>query len=57
MTGMNRGAVWAAQHEARPTHLQIIMALPEAGARIKEAGYPTGSEAIDALLRRHGAAR
>jgi hypothetical protein len=47
--------VWSAIHETRPNHLAIIEALIEAGARIEEAGYPTGSEAVDAVLRRHGA--
>lgn len=47
--------VWSAIHEPRPNHFAIIEALIEAGARIEEAGYPTGSEAVDAVLRRHGA--
>lgn len=50
-------AVWSAIHEPRTAHhLAIIEELIGAGARISEAGYPTGNDAIDSLLRRHGAA-
>ena len=48
-------AVWSAIHEPRPPHLQIIEELLQAGARVAEAGYPSGNDQIDALLRRHGA--
>lgn len=50
-------AVWSAIHEPRtPHHLAIIEELLAAGSRVAEAGFPTGNEAIDALLRRHDAA-
>jgi ankyrin repeat protein len=48
-------AVWSAIHEPRPAHLQIIEELLNAGARVDDAGYPTGNEQIDAALRQHGA--
>jgi hypothetical protein len=48
-------AVWSAIHEPRPAHLLIIEELLRAGARVAEAGYPSGNDRIDALLRRHGA--
>lgn len=48
-------AVWAAIHEPRGNQLEIIEALLNAGARVDGAEYPTGNEAIDELLRRHGA--
>ncbi len=47
--------VWAALHESKPDHLAIMEVLLAAGARTEEAGYPTGNQAIDALLRRHNA--
>src|SRR5262249_30665089 len=37
-------AVWSAINEPRPGHLQIIEDLLVAGARLVEAGYPTGHE-------------
>jgi hypothetical protein len=46
-------AVWAAVHETRPDHPQIIEALLIAGARPDEAEYPSGREDIDAILRRY----
>ena len=46
-------AVWAAIHETKPRHLEIIEALIAAGAELVEAGYPTGDERVDALLRRY----
>ena len=50
-------AVWSAINEPWwPDQLQIIAELLDAGARLEEAGYPTGHAEIDALLRRHGAA-
>jgi hypothetical protein len=48
-------AVWSAINEPRGRQLEIIEALLEAGARVEEAGYPTGHAQVDALLRRHGA--
>jgi Ankyrin repeats (3 copies) len=48
-------AVWAAINEPRPDHFAIIEDLLAAGARVQESGYPTQSDRINALLRRHGA--
>ena len=48
-------AVWSAINESRADHLAIIEALLDAGANIDEAGYPTGNERVDEVLRRHGA--
>jgi Ankyrin repeats (3 copies) len=48
--------VWAAIHEAKPDHLQIIEELLDAGADVNEAGFPTGDSRVDGLLRRYGAA-
>lgn len=48
-------AVWSAINEPRPAHLAIIEALIEAGARLDAAGYPTGNERVDEVLRRYGA--
>ena len=48
-------AVWSAINEPRADHLAIIEALLAAGARVQEAGYPTGRDDIDALLRRFAA--
>lgn len=36
-------------------HTAVIQTLLKAGARIEEAGYPTGSPEVDDVLRRHGA--
>ena len=47
--------VWSALYESRPDHVAIIEALLAAGARIEEAEYPSGSERVDEVLRRHGA--
>jgi tetratricopeptide (TPR) repeat protein len=33
----------------------IVQMLIAAGARVEEAGYPTGNERVDEVLRRHGA--
>jgi hypothetical protein len=44
-------AVWAAVHEAKPNHQEIIETLINAGARIEEAEYPSGDDRIDELLR------
>jgi hypothetical protein len=46
-------AVWSAIHEPQTNHLAIIAALLEAGARIDAAGYPTGKQHVDDLLRRY----
>lgn len=46
-------AVWAALHEPRPTHTAIVEALLAAGADAREAEYPSGHPAIDALLEGH----
>ena len=48
-------AVWSAINEPRPDHIRVIEALIDAGAQAGEAGYPTGDERIDEVLRRHGA--
>jgi len=48
-------AVWSAIHEPRPAHAQIIEELLRAGARVEDAGYPSGDPTIDTLLRRFGA--
>lgn len=48
-------AVWSAINETRPDHIAIIEALIGAGAELDAAGYPTGSERVDDVLRRHGA--
>ena len=48
-------AVWSAINEPRVDHIAIIESLLAAGANIEEAGYPTGNERVDEVLRRHGA--
>jgi ankyrin repeat protein len=48
-------AVWSAINEPRRDHLQIVDELLNAGARLEEAGYPTGDSKVDAVLRRHAA--
>lgn len=48
-------AVWSAINEPRANHLAIIEALLVAGAKVGEAGYPTGNRAVDEVLRRCGA--
>jgi hypothetical protein len=47
-------AVWSAINETKVDHIAIIEALLEAGARVEKAGYPTGNERVDEVLRRHG---
>ena len=47
------GTVWAAVHETKPDHLQIMEALLEAGASVEEAEYPSGDACVDEILRRH----
>lgn len=49
-------AVWSAINEPRGEQLRIIEELIKAGARLEEAGYPTGDEQVDEALKRHGAA-
>ena len=49
-------AVWSIINEPWwPDQLRIIEELLDAGARVEEAGYPTGQEQVDAVLRHHGA--
>jgi ankyrin repeat protein len=38
-----------------PDWAAIVQMLIAAGARVEEAGYPTGNERVDEVLRRHGA--
>jgi hypothetical protein len=45
--------VWSAIHEPMRNPLIVIEALIDAGANLEEAGYPTGNESVDNLLRRH----
>jgi Ankyrin repeats (many copies) len=49
-------AIDGAENRPMPDHMAIIEALLAAGAKIDEAGYPTGTERIDEILRHHGAA-
>ena len=49
------GAVWAAVHESKPAHLEVVEELLRAHANVAEAEYPTGLPELDALLRRYGA--
>jgi hypothetical protein len=49
------GAVWAAVHETKPAHPEIIKALLTAGANMREAECPSGDARIDEILRRHDA--
>lgn len=46
-------AMWAAINEPKPDHLQIIEELLDAGASIEDVGYPTESDAINAVVLRH----
>lgn len=46
-------AVWSAINEPRGEQLSIIEMLIEAGARLDAIEYPTGHQAVDAILRRH----
>jgi len=48
-------AVWSAINEPRADHELIIEALIAAGARLDAAGFPSGNDQIDEILRRHGA--
>jgi hypothetical protein len=49
------GAVWAAVHEPKPQHIQIIETLLKAGAQVSAAEYPSGDDRVDEVLRRYGA--
>jgi ankyrin repeat protein len=47
---------WSVMHgDPSSDFLPVIELLLSAGARIDQADYPTGNEAVDELLRRHGA--
>lgn len=46
---------WAVMHDPRESHGLIVEMLLDAGATVGQAGYPTGDEKVDAVLRRHGA--
>jgi hypothetical protein len=49
-------ATWGVMNEQPgPDYTGVIQMLLEAGARIEEADYPTGSPDVDDVLRRHGA--
>jgi hypothetical protein len=49
-------AVWSIINEPWwPEQLRIIEELLDAGAHVEEAGYPTGHDEVDAVLRRYGA--
>jgi hypothetical protein len=48
-------AVWSAINEPRPSHLQIIEELLQAGAGLADVDFPTGNERVDAVLGRYGA--
>lgn len=51
-------AVWTATQSQSPAdYLPMLELLIEAGADVEAAGYPTGNEQIDELLRRRGASR
>lgn len=43
--------VWAAINEPRGEQIRVIEELLKAGANINEAGYPTGDERIDKLIK------
>lgn len=49
------GTVWAAVHEPKPAHPEIIKALLAAGANVRAAEFPSGNAGIDDILRCHGA--
>jgi hypothetical protein len=54
--GTVRGqAVWSALNEPKADHIAIIELLLGAGAKVEAAGYPTGKERLDEVLRRFGA--
>jgi ankyrin repeat protein len=48
-------AVWSALNEPKADHLAIIELLLGAGAKVEAAGYPTGKERLDEVLRGFGA--
>jgi ankyrin repeat protein len=55
-------ATWAVSHSdavnrwpnSETDWAAIVRTLISAGARVEEAGYPTGNEGVDEVLRRHG---
>jgi ankyrin repeat protein len=48
--------IWAIVHsDAETDWVAIVEMLLAAGARVEGAGYPSGSEQVDEVLRRHGA--
>jgi hypothetical protein len=46
-------AIWSALHEPRGDQLAAIRSLLDAGADVAAVEYPTGDDAIDALLAAH----
>jgi ankyrin repeat protein len=46
-------AVWAAVHEPRSSHLEIIEELLRAGASLSDCEYPSGRQQVDELLNRY----
>ncbi|MGO9256237.1 MAG: ankyrin repeat domain-containing protein [Bryobacteraceae bacterium] len=49
-------AAWCVMHgDRRVDYIPIVETLLRAGAKVQGAGYPTGNERLDELLRRHGA--
>ena len=46
-------AIWSAINEPRGGQLSIIEMLIDEGARLDAVSYPTGHQAVDAILRRH----
>ena len=46
-------AVYSAINEPREDLLKIIEVLIQAGADVREAGFPTGNEKVDEVLRRY----
>jgi hypothetical protein len=49
------GTVWAAVHETRDTHPEILETLLKAGAKVGEAEFPSGDPQVDRILQRYGA--
>jgi hypothetical protein len=49
-------ATWSVMHGERSIDfVPVIETLLAAGAKVEEAGYPTGNDRVDELLRAHGA--
>jgi ankyrin repeat protein len=49
-------ATWSVMHDDQSINFApIVETLLAAGAKIEEAGYPTGNDRVDELLRRYGA--